>query len=82
MGIQGTEVAKESSDVIIFYDNFALVVKVVWWTRQRHDGKLWNLNNYQTTLFKGTKCQSEDVHIPVDAAHQSVTGWFCNVSVI
>ncbi|CAA0831443.1 Pre-mRNA-processing-splicing factor [Striga hermonthica] len=40
-----------------------------WWTHQRHDGKLWNLNNYQTdviqalggveeilehTLFKGT----------------------------
>ncbi|KAM2016458.1 hypothetical protein ACFX16_046868 [Malus domestica] len=40
-----------------------------WWTHQRHDGKLWNLNNYRTdviqalggvegilehTLFKGT----------------------------
>ncbi|KJP88372.1 pre-mRNA-processing-splicing factor 8 [Plasmodium fragile] len=40
-----------------------------WWTNQRHDGKLWNLNNYRTdmiqalggvegilehTLFKGT----------------------------
>ncbi|KAJ3080486.1 Pre-mRNA-processing-splicing factor 8, partial [Rhizoclosmatium hyalinum] len=40
-----------------------------WWTHQRHDGKLWKLNNYRTdmiqalrdiegilehTLFKGT----------------------------
>ena len=40
-----------------------------WWTHERHDGKLWNLNNYRTdviqalggvegilehTLFKGT----------------------------
>lgn len=40
-----------------------------WWTHARHDGKLWNLNNYRTdviqalggvegilehTLFKGT----------------------------
>ena len=40
-----------------------------WWTHQKHDGKLWNLNNYRTdmiqalggvegilehTLFKGT----------------------------
>ncbi|KAK9054776.1 hypothetical protein SSX86_025855 [Deinandra increscens subsp. villosa] len=33
MGIQGTEVAKESSDVIILDDNFASVVKVVRWGR-------------------------------------------------
>lgn len=51
-----------------------LVIQVLkqnpfWWTHQRHDGKLWNLNNYRTdmiqalggvegilehTLFKGT----------------------------
>ncbi|KAF7806692.1 calcium-transporting ATPase 8, plasma membrane-type-like [Senna tora] len=33
MGIQGTEVAKESSDIIILDDNFASVVKVVRWGR-------------------------------------------------
>ncbi|XP_031251206.1 calcium-transporting ATPase 8, plasma membrane-type-like [Pistacia vera] len=33
MGIQGTEVAKESSDIIILDDNFATVVKVVRWGR-------------------------------------------------
>lgn len=45
----------------------------LWWTHQKHDGKLWNLNNYRTdmiqalggvegilehTLFKGTYFQS------------------------
>ncbi|KAJ8751402.1 hypothetical protein K2173_016605 [Erythroxylum novogranatense] len=33
MGIQGTEVAKESSDIIILDDNFNSVVKVVRWGR-------------------------------------------------
>ncbi|KAK7388158.1 hypothetical protein VNO78_22965 [Psophocarpus tetragonolobus] len=33
MGIQGTEVAKESSDIIILDDNFTSVVKVVKWGR-------------------------------------------------
>ncbi|KAL6993757.1 Calcium-transporting ATPase 5, plasma membrane-type [Sarracenia purpurea var. burkii] len=33
MGIQGTEAAKESSDIIILDDNFASVVKVVRWGR-------------------------------------------------
>ncbi|MCO5560036.1 hypothetical protein L7F22_013642 [Adiantum nelumboides] len=33
MGIQGTEVAKDSSDIIILDDNFASVVKVVRWGR-------------------------------------------------
>ncbi|KAI4376410.1 hypothetical protein MLD38_014175 [Melastoma candidum] len=33
MGIQGTEVAKESSDIIILDDNFASVVKIIRWGR-------------------------------------------------
>ncbi|GAB2291409.1 Calcium-transporting ATPase 10, plasma membrane-type [Dionaea muscipula] len=33
MGIEGTEVAKESSDIIILDDNFTSVVKVVRWGR-------------------------------------------------
>ncbi|XP_078151095.1 calcium-transporting ATPase 5, plasma membrane-type-like isoform X1 [Carex rostrata] len=33
MGISGTEVAKESSDIIILDDNFASLVKVVRWGR-------------------------------------------------
>lgn len=33
MGIQGTEVAKESSDILILDDNFASVVRVVRWGR-------------------------------------------------
>eukprot|EP00250_Pteridium_aquilinum_P019846 c24601_g1_i1 orf=232-3630(+) len=33
MGIEGTEVAKESSDIIILDDNFETVVKVVRWGR-------------------------------------------------
>lgn len=23
-----------------------------WWTHQRHDGKLWNLNNYRTDVIQ------------------------------
>lgn len=23
-----------------------------WWTHQKHDGKLWNLNNYRTDMIQ------------------------------
>ena len=23
-----------------------------WWTHQRHDGKLWNLNHYRTDMIQ------------------------------
>lgn len=59
------------SSYCIFFLGWLQVLKQnpFWWTHQRHDGKLWNLNNYRTdmiqalggvegilehTLFKGT----------------------------
>ena len=26
-----------------------------WWTHQRHDGKLWNLNNYRTDMIQANR---------------------------
>jgi calcium-translocating P-type ATPase len=37
MGIAGTEVAKEASDIIILDDNFASIVKTVMWGRSVYD---------------------------------------------
>merc|ERR1712154_150056 len=37
MGIQGTDVAKEASDVIIMDDNFASIEKTVMWGRSVYD---------------------------------------------
>ncbi|ETO34560.1 hypothetical protein RFI_02534 [Reticulomyxa filosa] len=37
MGIQGTDVAKEASDIIIMDDNFASIVKTVMWGRSVYD---------------------------------------------
>lgn len=30
-----------------------------WWTHQRHDGKLWNLNNYRTDVIQVCHCFSD-----------------------
>ncbi|ETO35459.1 hypothetical protein RFI_01604 [Reticulomyxa filosa] len=37
MGIQGTDVAKEASDIVIMDDNFASIVKTVMWGRSVFD---------------------------------------------
>merc|ERR1712146_844172 len=37
MGIAGTEVAKEASDIVILDDNFASIVKSVMWGRSVYD---------------------------------------------
>jgi P-type Ca2+ transporter type 2B len=37
MGIQGTDVAKEASDIILTDDNFDSIVKAVMWGRNVHD---------------------------------------------
>ena len=37
MGIQGTDVAKEASDIILTDDNFDSIVKAMMWGRNVHD---------------------------------------------
>jgi len=61
-----------------------------WWTHQRHDGKLWNLNNYRTdviqalggvegilehTLFKGTYFPTWEGLFWEKASGASCSGW-------
>ncbi|KAG0464563.1 hypothetical protein HPP92_020632 [Vanilla planifolia] len=50
MGIEGTEVAKESSDIIILDDNFASVVKVVRWGRSVY-ANIQKFIQFQLTLL-------------------------------
>ncbi len=61
-----------------------------WWTHQRHDGKLWNLNNYRTdviqalggvegilehTLFKGTYFPTWEGLFWEKASGELAAGW-------
>ena len=47
MGISGTEVAKEASDIIIMDDNFKSIEKAVLWGRSVYD-----VTNNLTIFFK------------------------------
>ncbi|KAJ7513635.1 hypothetical protein O6H91_23G007900 [Diphasiastrum complanatum] len=49
MGIAGTEVAKESSDIIIMDDNFSSIVKVVRWGRSVYSN-IQKFVQFQTTV--------------------------------
>ncbi|KAL6598431.1 hypothetical protein ACP70R_046130 [Stipagrostis hirtigluma subsp. patula] len=49
MGIAGTQVAKESSDIIILDDNFASVVRVVRWGRSVY-ANIQKFINFQLTV--------------------------------
>lgn len=69
LSVQPGEVIWVQSCSLVPYCLQVLKQNPFWWTHQRHDGKLWNLNNYRTdmiqalggvegilehTLFKGT----------------------------
>ena len=35
-----------------FKEHCLLRLNPFWWTHSRHDGKLWNLNNYRTDVIQ------------------------------
>lgn len=47
MGVTGTDVAKEASDIILTDDNFGSVVKAVLWGRNIYD----NITKYECSIF-------------------------------
>ncbi|XP_059654510.1 putative calcium-transporting ATPase 13, plasma membrane-type [Cornus florida] len=52
VGIQGTEVAKESSDIIILDDNFSSLVTVLRWRRFKDGRMYFEANVEDLNLFK------------------------------
>lgn len=52
MGIQGTEVAKQASDIILLDDNFASIVKAVKWGRNVYDSIAKFLQFQLTVKFR------------------------------
>lgn len=43
-----------------------------WWTHQRHDGKLWNLNNYRTDVIQALGGAEEFLNIPYLKEHSKL----------
>jgi len=56
MGIAGTEVAKEASDIILMDDNFASIVKAIMWGRAVNDSVKKFLQVRQASRVFGNAC--------------------------
>ncbi|XP_039159442.1 calcium-transporting ATPase 5, plasma membrane-type-like [Eucalyptus grandis] len=66
MGIQGTEVAKESSDIIILDDNFASVVKVGTTCVCKYP-EIHLVSAYNYFCNHWDKCAVSSGHVPLNA---------------
>jgi Ca2+-transporting ATPase len=69
MGIAGTEVAKEASDIILMDDNFASLVKAVLWGRCVYDA-IRKFLQFQLTVNVSAVCITV-----ISALHTTVTGY-------
>ena len=78
MGIAGTDVAKEASDIILTDDNFTSIVKAVMWGRNVYDS-IAKFLQFQLTVnvvavivaFIGA-CAIQDSPLKVNFSHQPV----------
>jgi Ca2+-transporting ATPase len=69
MGIAGTEVAKEASDIILMDDNFASLVKAVLWGRCVYDA-IRKFLQFQLTVNVSAVCITV-----ISALHTTITGY-------